>query len=82
MFDRRIKSKAREYCRALLVDGRRRSVRRTTSHWIPLMPVPSPHEPRLIHALEKPNLRRLPRSRFVITIEQQLKTIRNVSEVF
>jgi hypothetical protein len=48
----------------------------------PLMPVPSPHQPRLIHALEKPNLHRLPRSRFVITIEQQLKTIRNVLEVF
>jgi hypothetical protein len=46
------------------------------------MPVPSPHQPRLIHALEKPNLHRLPRSRFVITIEQQLKTIRNVLEVF
>ena len=37
---------------------RRRSVRRTTSQSMPLMPVPFPHEARPVRALERTNLHR------------------------
>jgi hypothetical protein len=62
MFDRRIKSKEREYCRALLVDGADAvfgARPRNGSSDAGAITTCA----RLIHALEKPNLHRLPRSR-------------------